>query len=69
MSKEYYAIVRWSTEDIHNHRQQQELVPWTEEQAEDWLADNELRMLDITISRGWDYIYDNLISMGEELDE
>ena len=58
--KEYYAVVRWTTEDIHNNRQQRELALWTEEQAEDWLADNEFNMLDITISRGWDYIYDTM---------
>lgn len=66
MSKENYAIVQWSTEDIHEHRKEIELNPWTEEQAEDWLLEHEYTLQALMITRGWDYIYDNLISMGEE---
>ena len=55
MSKEYYAVIRWTTEDIHSHRRDQELPSWTEEQAEDWLEDNERGIREQTISSGWDY--------------
>ena len=55
-----YASVSWCTEDIHNHRKECELEPWTEEQVEEWLSANENRITDLMITRGWDYIYDQI---------
>jgi len=66
MSKEYYAVVRWETKDIHAHREEAELLPWTDEQANDWLLEHEDTIQDLMITRGWDYIYDTIKSMGEE---
>ena len=62
----YYGIVRWTTEDIHTHRKEAELPPWTEEQAEEWLLGNEDTLQELMVTRGWDYIYDTMISMKEE---
>ena len=63
MSKENYAIVQWSTEDIHEHRKEIELNPWTEEEANDWLSEHEYTLQSLMITRGWDYIYDTIRSM------
>jgi len=54
----YYAIVRWQTEDIHTYRSDQQLSPWTEEQAQEWLSDNQQRVQDRMIEVGWDTILD-----------
>ena len=68
MSKEYYAIVKWQTADIHAHREEAELFPWTEEQAEDWLLEHEDVIQELMVTRGWDYIFD-IIRMGEKANE
>lgn len=47
---------------------------WDEEEIDEpniiyyWIW-RKFRMLDVPISRGWDYIYDTMESMGEELNE
>ena len=57
MTREYYAETMWVAEDVHNHREDRELSPWTDEQAEDWLEDNEKGIRELAISSGWDYFY------------
>jgi len=54
--KEYYAVVRWSTEDVHNHRENMGWVKWTDEEAERWLASMEGNIQDRMTERGWDVI-------------
>jgi hypothetical protein len=52
----YYAIVRWSAEDIHEHREDMGWVKWTDEQAETWLNSMEGNIQDRMIEEGWEVI-------------
>ena len=52
-----YAKTMWVVEDVHNFRKEREYTPWTNEQAEDWLEDNEKGIRELAISSGWDYFY------------
>ena len=61
----YYAIVRWSAEDIHLHRENMGWVKWTDEEAERWLASMESNIQDRMTERGWDVI-DALMDEDEE---
>ena len=63
MPKETYAEVAWQTNDIHEHRKELELNPWTEEEANDWLLEHEDTIQGLMITRGWDYIYDTIKRM------
>lgn len=56
MQKEYYAVVRWSTVDVHDHRENMGWVKWTDEEAERWLASMEGNIQDRMTERGWDVI-------------
>ena len=55
--RDYYAETMWAAEDVHNHREDRELSPWTDEQAEDWLEDNERSIRELAISSVWDYFW------------
>lgn len=47
----YYAVIRWSPEDV------QELRPdWTLQQCEEWLAENAKYIEDATVEAGWNAI-------------
>lgn len=48
---EHYATVRWTAEDVLNLR-----TNWTEEQAEDWLSNNEKYIQSRLIELGWEVI-------------
>ena len=52
----YYGIVRWQVEDIHQYREDHEMVEWTDEQAERWLASIEGNIQDRMIEEGWEVI-------------
>ena len=56
--KEYYAVARWTVEDIHNYRKDNELKKWTNDAVEEWLLSTESRIQDRMIERGWEAIYD-----------
>tara|TARA_Y100000310_G_scaffold323948_1_gene385112 strand:- start:393 stop:611 length:219 start_codon:yes stop_codon:yes gene_type:complete len=52
----YYAIVRWSADDIHQYREDMGWVKWTDEQAETWLNSMEGNIQDRMTEQGWDVI-------------
>ena len=52
----YYAVARWSVEDIHQYRKDNELTKWTDDTAEEWLSSNEGRIQDRMIEQGWEVI-------------
>ena len=51
----YYAVVRWTPGDVQGFR-----PGWTDEQAEDWLADNAKYIEDAMVSRGHEAIQELL---------
>ncbi len=54
-----YAKVSWTPGDVET------LMPdWTEEQCEEWLAENDKRIADRMIERGWDVMADLLCADG-----
>ena len=52
----FYAVARWTAEDIHAHREDAGLEEWTDTQANEWLANNETKIQDAMIPAGWDAI-------------
>lgn len=46
-----YCNISWSIKDIKALRPE-----WTDEEAEDFLANNEERFMDLMIQRGWEII-------------
>jgi|TARA_Y100000310_G_scaffold66977_1_gene62283 hypothetical protein len=52
----YYGIVRWQVEDIHQYREDHEMVEWTDDEAETWLASMEGNIQDRMIEEGWEVI-------------
>ena len=50
----FYGIVRWQIQDVHDHREDKEFSPWTDEQATEWLIQNESNIQQIMTSHGWD---------------
>jgi len=52
----YYAVARWSIEDIHEYRKDNDLPAWTDDAAEEWLFSNEERIADRMIEQGWEII-------------
>lgn len=60
MEKKKYAKVSWNTVDILD------LKPnWTEDQAEEFLSNNEHHIQDAMVQAGWEAI-DTLLSMEED---
>tara|TARA_R100000306_G_C4339499_1_gene124472 strand:- start:390 stop:605 length:216 start_codon:yes stop_codon:yes gene_type:complete len=57
MTKKYYAVTRWVVGDVHSFRKEGEYPPWTDEQAEDWLEDNERGMLELATESVCDYFW------------
>ena len=55
--KKYYAVSRWAVEDVHAFRKERGYTPWTDEQAEDWLEDNERSMREMAMESGRDYFW------------
>ena len=52
-----YAKTMWVVEDVLNFRKEREYTPWTNEQAEDWLEDNERGMLALATESVCDYFW------------
>ena len=52
----WYAVVRWSISDIHEYRNDNDMVKWTDEEATDWLASQEGNIQDRMVEQGWDVI-------------
>ena len=50
----FYGIVRWQIGDVHDHRENMEWTPWTDEQARDWLIEHETNIQDRMCEKGWD---------------
>jgi predicted dithiol-disulfide oxidoreductase (DUF899 family) len=50
----YYAIVRWQIDDVHDYRKNMEWLPWTDEQATEWLIEYEANIQDRMTEKGWD---------------
>ena len=61
----FYAVARWTAEDIHVHREYVGLEKWTDTQANEWLDHNETQIQDAMIPAGWDAI-EALMDEGEE---
>ena len=59
-----YAVVSWTPGDITSLR-----PSWTDEEAEDWLADNARYIEDAMCERGWEVIEDLLPSKKHEDEE
>jgi hypothetical protein len=51
-----FALAYWGPDDIHSLRDESGLAPWSDGEAEDWLADNEKKIRERMIEAGWDYI-------------
>ena len=56
MPEEKFALACWTLADIHDHRKERELSPWSDDEAEAWIVANEKRMVEGMIEAGWDYI-------------
>ncbi len=54
-----FAVIRWRGEDIASLR-----PGWSPEACEQFLSEEESRLEDYTIEKGWDFINDNLRSRG-----
>ena len=52
----WYAVVRWSISDIHEYRNDNDMVEWTDEEATNWLASQEGNIQDRMIEQCWDVI-------------
>ena len=39
-----FALAYWGPDDIHSLRDESGLAPWSDGEAEDWLADNEKKL-------------------------
>lgn len=55
MDKDAFAMVIWTVADIKNLRPH-----WTDEQCIEWLSQNEKRLAEVMIERGWNFIEPNL---------
>jgi hypothetical protein len=55
-SEGYYAHTRWHPSDIQQAVSDNLNLKITEEQAEDWLANNERSIADRSVELGWDII-------------
>lgn len=51
MAEQRFCSVSWGVEDVKELRPE-----WSTEQAEEFLANNEERMLDLMIQRGWEIL-------------
>ena len=49
--KEYYAMIRWSPEDIQTLRPK-----WSHDKCAEWLFNHQTRIQDRTIELGWEVI-------------
>ena len=61
----FYAVARWTAEDIPVHREYVGLEKWTDTQANEWLDINQTKIQDAMIPAGWDAIA-TLMEEGEE---
>jgi hypothetical protein len=60
MAEETFAMACWTLKDIHDHRKEMELPPWSDDETEGWLIANESKMEERMIEAGWDYISLNM---------
>lgn len=51
MSNQRYCNVSWDISDVKQFRPE-----WSDEEAEDFLAYNEERLLELMIQRGWEIL-------------
>lgn len=58
--QEKFALACWTLADIHAHRKEMELSPWSDDEAEGWLIAHEDKIEDRMIEGGWDYISLNM---------
>ena len=50
----WYAVLRWCVDDIHGLREGKGLSRWTDEQAEDFLSNNENIVQGVLCEAGWE---------------
>jgi hypothetical protein len=63
--RDNYAVARWSVDDVHEYRSDNEMPEWTDDQASDFLAGAEGNIQDRMIEAGWEAL-ETLIRMAEE---
>ena len=63
--RDNYAVARWSLDDVHSYREDNELPEWTDDQASDFLAGAEGDIQDRMIESGWEAL-ETLIRMDRE---
>lgn len=68
LPEDTYAAAMWTVDDVHECREKAELSKWTDDQARDWLIDNEHQIQDGMIARGWESIA-NLMPVDDDGDE
>ena len=63
--RDNYAVARWSVDDVHAYRSDNEMPEWTDDQASDFLAGAEGNIQDRMIETGWEAL-ETLIRMDRE---
>ena len=63
--RDNYAVARWSVDDVHSYREENEMPEWTDEQASEFLAYAEGNIQDRMIEAGWEAL-ETLIRMDAE---
>jgi hypothetical protein len=51
--EKFYTDAKWCAKDVHAYRKRNGLPQWNDEQANQWLSNNETKIEDVMVEAGW----------------